>query len=317
MKPPSPRGSLGEQLFAYLRCDAGNGAPRVPDPQATDCLEDAQLSLWALYALHYRGFVDVPPEREWDPDLIALRRSLEAELEGRLRDRFAGHRCDGDFSTALLEFIDRQRGPSLSTYLKRDGTVDQVRQFLRFRSVHHVHEGDPVAWIVPRLPDSARAALAELRCSGRAGSIANLLHASRFAAALASAGVDPCSDATLDQVPLEVLEQCNAWSLFALHRRLTAAAAGHLAAVGVRAPASSRRMARALEGLELPGPLVAYYADVAEDDAVRERLAVGRICGALVAERPALAGEVFFGAFTCLDLEQRLATHLLTTWGRD
>jgi len=44
---------------------------------------------------------------------------------------------------------------------------------------------------------------------------------------------------------------------------------------------------------------------------VHEQLAVRAICGALVAEEPHLVDDVFFGAFTCLDLEDRVARRVL------
>jgi len=36
-----------------------------------------------------------------------------------------------------------------------------------------------------------------------------------------------------------------------------------------------------------------------------------------VEEEPEQTAEVFFGAFTCLDLEARLATALLDRWGAE
>lgn len=53
-----------------------------------DHREDAQLALWLLYELCYRAFPGVAEELEWDPALLALRRSLEEEFEAILRSRF-------------------------------------------------------------------------------------------------------------------------------------------------------------------------------------------------------------------------------------
>jgi hypothetical protein len=47
---------------------------------------------------------------------------------------------------------------------------------------------------------------------------------------------------------------------------------------------------------------------------VHEQLAVRTICGSLLRTEPALRADVFFGAFTCLDLEDRLAARLLERW---
>ncbi|WP_443068174.1 hypothetical protein [Streptomyces sp. NBC_01280] len=38
-----------------------------------------------LYELHYQGFRGVAAEREWDPQLLALRRALEQRVADALR----------------------------------------------------------------------------------------------------------------------------------------------------------------------------------------------------------------------------------------
>ena len=119
----------------------------------------------------------------------------------------------------------------------------------------------------------------------------------------------------LDEVPLEVLEQNNAMSLLGLHRRLRGAALGHLAAFEATSSMPSRRMAQGLERLGFPAEIVGYYTEHVEADAVHEQLAARTICGRLVELEPALADEVFFGAFTCLDLEDRFARWMLAQWG--
>jgi hypothetical protein len=51
-----------------------------------------------------------------------------------------------------------------------------------------------------------------------------------------------------------------------------------------------------------------------EADAVHEQLAVRGICDALLTAEPSLAEAVFLGAFSCLDLEDRVAHRLLGEW---
>ncbi len=122
------------------------------------------------------------------------------------------------------------------------------------------------------------------------------------------------SYAYIDDVPVEILELNNAMSLFGLHRRLRAAALGHLAAFEATSSLPSRRMAQGLARLELPPEMIAYYEEHVEADAVHEQLAVRTICGSLVAEEPQLVDDVVFGAFTCLDLEDRYAQRMLDEW---
>jgi len=74
-------------------------------------------------------------------------------------------------------------------------------------------------------------------------------------------------------------------------------------------------MAQGLERLGFPPAMVEYYREHVEADAVHEQLAARNICGALLTDHPHLAEQVLFGAFTCLDLERRLARRALTEWG--
>ena len=97
MKLPTPRGPLGASLTDLLvHPPQGAGvvddvvltrwrdAATVADPLTDD---DVQLTLWTLYALHYRGFEGVDDAWEWDPGLLARRRVLEDAFEGALRDQ--------------------------------------------------------------------------------------------------------------------------------------------------------------------------------------------------------------------------------------
>ena len=65
----------------------------------------------------------------------------------------------------------------------------------------------------------------------------------------------------------------------------------------------------------MPADVTRYYPEHVEADAVHEQLAVRGICAALVEEDPASADSILFGAFTCLDLEARMASAMLTSWG--
>jgi hypothetical protein len=127
-------------------------------------------------------------------------------------------------------------------------------------------------------------------------------------------GLRPDNGAYIDEVPVEVLEQNNTMSLFGLHRRLRGAALGHLAAFEVTSSVPSRRMAAGVERLGLAREMQDYYLEHVEADAVHEQLAVRVICAALLEDEPALRDDVFFGAFCCLDLEDRFASHLLSRW---
>ena len=312
---PRPRGILSATLFPALRAGAGlAGVRRVaPDGEA-----DAAIALWALYELHYGGFEDATDgpagDLEWDPDLLAVRRDLERDLEQRLRARWDGRVPDGEFEEAFFSWVAAQDGASTAAFVHRHASRDQALELLRLRSVYHLKESDPTAWAVPRLPTAAKAALMELQYDEYGTGDPNRLHAHLFAAGLAACGLDAAYGAYVDEVPVEVLEQNNAMSLLGLHRRLRGAALGHLAAFEATSSVPSRRMVQGLTRLGLAPEMVAYYEEHVAADAVHEQLAVRTICGSLLREEPALLADVFFGAFTCLDLEDRLAVRLLERW---
>jgi hypothetical protein len=199
----------------------------------------------------------------------------------------------------------------------RDADRHQVEELLRVRSLYHLKEADPVAWLVPRLGTRTKAALVELQYDEYGGGDPGRLHHHLFEEGLSASGLDGSYGAYVDLAPLEVLEQNNALSLLGLHRRLRGAALGHLAAFEATSSLPSRRMAQGLERLGFPAEMVGYYTEHVEADAVHEQLAVRTIVGALLEEEPELEADVWFGAAVCLDLEDRVARALLARWGVD
>ena len=314
MLTPKPRGTLSQTLFELMRSRPDElGTIRGRRPEHPD---DAQISLWALYELSFRGFEDVEESLEWHPDLVALRGELEADLEAELRERFrtAVGEVPAWSPDAFFDFCADHDGPSLASFVHRDASTDQVLDLLRLRSVYHLKEADWVAWQVPRLDDTTKAALMELQYDEYGTGNPHRLHAGMFARGLEASGLSATYGAYVDEVPAEILEQNNAMSLFGLHRRLRGAALGHLAAFEVTSSLPSRRIAQGLRRLGLPEAMAAYYDEHVEADAVHEQLAVRTICGALVAAEPTLVTDIFLGAFSCLDLEDRVAHRLLGEW---
>ena len=307
---PKARGELSEALFDALRSETGEVGSLAVEPSDRD---DAQIALWTMYELHYAGFEDVDDEMEWHPDVLRLRRGLERDFEAELRARHTGTTLE-PFAEGLFAYIADHDGPSLATYVQRKADREQVLELLRHRSIYHLKESDPVAWSVPRLPTAPKAALMELQYDEFGGGDPNRLHAHLFALGLEASGLRADPYAYIDDVPSEILELNNAMSLFGLHRRLRAASLGHLAAFEATSSLPSRRMAQGLERVGLPREIIAYYDEHVEADAVHEQLAVRTICGALVAQEPHLVDDVVFGAFTCLDLEDRYAARMLAEW---
>lgn len=311
MDLPTPRGPLTETLFAALRSGEDFFAVLTALPRATS--EDTALALWALHQLHYRDFTGVPDDLEWDPQLLRLRAVLDRDLEQRLRSRFTaptGLRFTDDF----FDWVAEHDGVSIAAHVHRDATREQVLELTRLRSIYHLMESDPTAWVVPRLGVRAKAALMELQYDEYGAGDPNRLHHHLFARAMSASGLDASYGAYIDEASTEVLEQNNAMSLFGLHRRLRGAALGHLAAFEATSSMPSRRMVQGLERLGLPSELVDYYAEHVEADAVHEQLAVRVIGAALLADDPQLEEDLWFGAFTALDLEDRFARSVMRRW---
>jgi hypothetical protein len=310
---PKARGELSEALFDALRSEPGE-VPDLKRVEPTDA-GDIHIALWAMYELHYSGFEDVDDEMEWHPGVLGLRRRLERDFERELRARQPATTLAEPFAESLFAFIADHDGPSIAAYVQRKADREQVLELLRHRSIYHLKESDPTAWVVPRLPTAPKAALMELQYDEYGGGNPNRLHAHLFALGLEASGLRPDPYAYIDDVPHETLELNNAMSLFGLHRRLRAASLGHLAAFEATSSLPSRRTAQGLARLGFPPEMIAYYEEHVEADAVHEQLAVRTICGALVEQEPQLIDSVVFGAFTCLDLEDRYAKRMLDGWG--
>ncbi len=315
MRLPKPRGVLSEWLVARLAEPGLTGEAPAPDSR-----DDESIALWTLHELSFRGFEDADERAEWDPGLLGVRRDLEEALEERLRSRWSEAGRDsapraGGVPEALEALVAEDDGPSLADHVRRHADRDQVLELLRQRSVYHLKESDPSAFVVPRLPVRAKAALMALQFDEYGDGDPNRLHSHLFARGLEAVGLRAEYGAYVDDALTENLEMNNAGSLFGLHRRLRGAAMGHLAAFEMTSSLPSRKMVQGLDRLGLAGPMSDYYDEHVEADAVHEHLAARDICGTLAEDEPDQAEDILFGAFTCLDAEARFATVMLDAWG--
>ncbi len=313
MDLPKPRGRLSLRLHAALLDDPDSLPAGLPD----DGEEDRAIALWMLHSLLHRGFDDVSDRAERSPALLGLRRELEDDLEARLRARWAEAAPApdlGDLGEELFALVSAHEGASLARFVRADANLTQVRELLRMRAVYHLHEADPVAWVVPSLPVRAKAALMELLYDEYGAGDPNRLHHHLFARGLVETGLEADYGRYVDEAPLEILEQDNTVRMFGLQRRLRGAAMGHLAAFEASSSVPSRRMAQGLGRLEVGEAIVDYYREHVEADAVHDQLAARVICATLVEEEPHLREDVLFGAWTSLDLEDRFARMALQGW---
>jgi hypothetical protein len=322
LRLPTPRGSTSRALLDALarppHALAGVPVGAPEDPLADD---DLQLALYCCYELHYRGLPGVDERWEWEPSLLAVRARLEDVFERALRAA-AGPPHASEVAPApeamdlaLRAIADADEAPSLSRHLEREGTRDQLEEFLVHRSAYQLKEADPHSWAIPRLSGPPKAALVEIQADEYGGGRPERVHAQLFADMLDAAGLDARYGAYVDVLPGVTLATVNLMSLCGLHRRLRGAIAGHLALFEMTSSVPSRRYAACLRRLGLGGErATAFFDEHVEADAVHENVAAVDLAGGLVRQEPALAGDVLWGARALVELEGRWSRHLLGAW---
>ena len=314
---PAPRGRLSERLFEAVR-----GEPRTIDfPAAAEvdglADEDLQLALYCCYELHYRGFDGVDPDWEWEPSLLAFRAELESRFETALRDLIERPETAGDparMDLALREIADSDDGPSLSQYVEREATIEQVREFMVHRSAYQLKEADPHTWAIPRMHGPPKAAIVEVQADEYGGGRPERIHAQLFAESMEAVGLDPSYGAYLDRIPAVTLATVNQMSLCGLHRRLLGAIVGHLALFEMTSSVPNRRYADGLRRLGYEGAATEFFDEHVLADAVHENIAAVDLAGGLAKQAADLAPDVLWGARVLVSLEGRWAEHLLGSW---
>ncbi|MFE5618756.1 iron-containing redox enzyme family protein [Streptomyces sp. NPDC056470] len=313
---PQARGELSEAVRDCLR----TGSPPAYDPRslltADPWGEDLQLALHLLYELHYRGFDGVDDAREWDPDLLRLRQGLETRFLHALRTEVPdGDRSVEDvFAPLLEEPVDL--GGSVSRFLETDGELRHLREYAALRSLYHLKEADPHAWVIPRLTGRAKAGMVAIEYDEFGAGRAADIHARLFADLMEDLGLDPAYGRYVDHAPAPLLATVNLMSLFGLHRALRGALVGHFGCVEVTSSPGSRRMARAMRRCGAGPAAERFYTEHVEADAVHEQVVRREVVGGLLADEPGLEADVVFGCAATVMLEDRLTAFLRESWDR-
>ncbi|MER5676134.1 MULTISPECIES: iron-containing redox enzyme family protein [Streptomyces] len=311
--PPLPRarGELSAGVIAFLRDDGAlpdRGAARDADPYG----DDLQLALYVCYELHYRGFAGVRPELEWDPPLLTVRGALEDRFLTALRhDVPATDELDGVLEGLLVEPI---RGSGVSWFLQDRGELRHLREYAIQRSLYHLKEADPHAWVLPRLSGRAKAGMAAIEYDEFGAGRADRVHAGLFAGLMSDLGLDTAYGRYLDQGCAPMLALVNVMSLFGLHRRLRGALVGHFAAVEITSSPGSRRLAHAMKRNGAGPAAEFFYTEHVEADAVHEQVVRRDVIGGLLDEEPAMATDIAFGITATSYLEERLGDRMLADW---
>ncbi|WP_071337772.1 iron-containing redox enzyme family protein [Streptomyces albidoflavus] len=315
---PEPRGPVSAGVVEALRSGGSpvtDGAEATADPYG----EDLQLALYVLYELHYQGFAGAPADdsREWDPELLALRATLEQPFLAVLRADAERPASAAAALDALLVEPAGHRPGSVSHHLRRTHRLPELREYAALRSLYHLKEADPHAWMIPRLRGRAKAGLAAVEYDEFGAGRAEDVHARLYAELMAELGLDPAYGHYLDAAPAAALATVNLMSLFGLHRALRGALVGHFATVEVTSSPGSRRLADALRKAGAGPAAVRFYEEHVEADAVHEQVVRRDVVAGLLADEPELDADVAFGVAATSLLEDRLGALLLDAWTQD
>ncbi|MEJ2889159.1 iron-containing redox enzyme family protein [Actinomycetospora aeridis] len=311
---PHARGPISTAVLDVL---AGRRAaadmPHRPDGDPLG--DDLQLALYCCYELHYRSFDGVADDLEWDPDLLRLRGHLEELFLGAVRARVEG----GDDVEAAVDalLVEPTEGTGPSWLLARDGERWQLDEYVAHRSIYHLKEADPQAWVIPRLDGvqgRAKASLMTVEHDEYGAGRAERVHARIYNEMMAGLGLDTAYGAYLDVAPAATLATVNIMSLFGLHRRWRGASVGQFALIEITSPPGAARLVTAIERLGLPPEVTAFYAEHVEADAVHEQLVRRELIAGLLEREPELAADVVLGIQASTLLEDRLADQLVAAW---
>jgi hypothetical protein len=315
MQLPPPRGPLSAWLNDRLTgIDDRDGTIEVGASGRPFADDDLQLALWITYELQYRGFDTVDPDRQWDPGVIALRTRLERPWVDWLEANCRIRPSDRPVAEQLRAVIDADDGPRLAPYLRRHATKEQFRQFVLNRSVYQLKEADPHSFAIPRLDGAAKAALVEIEADEYGGGRPERMHSELFRTTMRWLGLDDGYGYYVSAVPAVTLAVSNVMSLFAVHRRWTAALLGHLAALEMTSTLPNRQYAAGAARLGASAEQARYFTEHVEADAVHEQIAAHDLCGSFVQQHPDALCDVLFGARCSLAVDNLFAEHLLTEW---
>lgn len=312
---PPARGELSAALVCALENPphelAALPIPSIADPLAD---EDLQLALYLCYELHYRGFAGVAAQREWDPDLLRVRSALEHRFLSALRADTPGHDSLDDALAALL--VEPVHGTGVSHYLRDEGELWQLREYVVHRSMYHLKEADPQAWVIPRLVGAAKSGLVSVEHDEYGAGVPEHMHALLFAEMMTGLGLSDEYGEYLDVVGARTLAEVNFMSMCGLHRDLRGALVGQFATVELTSSPGSDRLVRAMRRLGCDEAAIRFYDEHAVADAVHEQIIRRRVLEPMLAAEPHLAGDVVFGMRASGLLAERLGEWVLGCWTR-
>ncbi len=329
MKQPSPRGKISALVLAVIsgRADTQqeslvrlDGLVRAAVAETADILhdDDLQLALFCLYELHYSGIDGAGDDWEWNPELLRVRQLVEVALESRVRDEVVLGSLPEATSEAVCQELFRMTGedtgPSMSRFVAKSATEDQLREFLVHKSIYQLKEADPHTWAIPRLVGRSKAAMVEIQADEYGNGLPARMHSALFARTMRELGMDDTYGAYLDATPAITLAVNNLMSLFGLNRRLRGAIVGHLAAYEMTSSQPNRLYSRGFKRHGYGEDATEYFDEHVEADAVHEQIAGRDMAGGLVESDPRLLQDVIFGAAAGLAVDSLMTVHIMEAW---
>lgn len=314
MPLPTARGEVsGALVDALVREPGGATLPGGRSLGEADPYgDDLQLALYVCYELHYQGFPGVDDAWEWDPDLLRLRQALERRFLDAVRSDATTH--DGPDAAVAELLVEPADETGVSHFLRDEGELWQMREYIAHRSLYQLKEADPHVWVLPRLRGQAKAAMAAVEYDEFGAGHGDRVHAELFADLMADLGLDPAYNHYLDATSARMLAVVNMMSLLGLHRALRGALVGHFATVEITSSPASDRLVQALRRLGAGEAAVFFYTEHVEADAVHEQVVRHGVIDDLLKREPGLAADVAFGVDATVFLEDRFADEVLDTW---
>ncbi|WP_309066805.1 iron-containing redox enzyme family protein [Microbacterium sp.] len=329
-EPPfHARGPVSAQLLTALRrpiAEAGDTLSGFADAvtaAVAECQDivrddDLQLTLLILHGLHYGGVVDADEDWEWHPVTVAARVEIERAFEQHLREQIGEVPLpDADaesVASALFELTKPTPGPSVSRFVAKKATDEQVREYVVLRSVYTLKEADAQTWSIPRLEGRAKAAMVEIQADEYGGGRPDRMHSAIFARTMRELGLDDTYGAYLDAVPALTIASFTMMTMFGLNRRLRGASAGHYAAYEMTSSIPNKFLGDGFRRLGYGPEVTDYFDEHVEADAVHEQIAGRDLAGGIAEQEPSLLADVIFGARASMLVDGWAADHTLEEW---
>ncbi len=284
---PRPVGPISENAFRVL-----HGRSDVDTDLPTDPFDlDAQLAWFELNEVSFAGWRSVDDGAEWWPEVVRARQRLEAWFVRAISARIP------DVVETPAEAVSRTlsaEGPSISSYLRDHGTVENVRESLMLRFPYQSKEADPHAFAVPRLSGGVKRALCDIQ-SGEYGVGHRATHAELFRSAVEAIGVETDVGAVLERLPGVAFATSNLVSMGGLNRSRRGIVVGQLALFEMDSVIPSTAMVAACRRLDLAPATRRFFEVHVMADAEHEKIAEQAFLHGYPSEEPGQIGDVVFG----------------------